>query len=78
MQGGDGGGGGGGSSRVLSLFVLAMMNTALVVGLEGFPTMAGFGLSLVTWYLIFGVIFFIPVGYVAAELGVGFPREGGV
>ena len=55
----DGGHGGGGSSRVLSLFVLAMMNTALVVGLEGFPTMAGFGLSLVTWYLIFGVIFFI-------------------
>ena len=72
------GGGGGASARVLSLFMLAMMNTALVVGLEGFPTMAGFGLSLVTWYLIFGLLYFIPVGLVAAELGVGFPREGGV
>ena len=69
---------GGGSNRVLSLFMLAMMNTALVVGLEGFPTMAEFGLSLVTWYLIFGLLYFIPVGLVAAELGVGFPREGGV
>ncbi|MDG2201034.1 MAG: APC family permease [Phycisphaerales bacterium] len=64
--------------RVLSLFMLAMMNTALVVGLEGFPTMAGFGLALVTWYLFFGLVYFIPVGFVAAELGVGFPREGGV
>ena len=69
---------GGGSNRVLSLFMLAMMNPALVVGLEGFPTMAEFGLSLVTWYLIFGLLYFIPVGLVAAELGVGFPREGGV
>lgn len=69
---------GGAPRRVLSLFMLAMMNTALVVGLEGFPTMAGFGLSLVTWYLIFGLLYFIPVGLVAAELGVGFPREGGV
>lgn len=58
--------------------MLAMMNTALVVGLEGFPTMAGFGLALVTWYLFFGLVYFIPVGFVAAELGVGFPREGGV
>ncbi len=66
------------SGRVLSLFVLAMMNTALVVGLEGFPTMAGFGLGLITWYLFFGLVYFIPVGFVAAELGVGFPREGGV
>ncbi|MCH2149429.1 MAG: APC family permease, partial [Phycisphaerales bacterium] len=72
------GGGGGASARVLSLFMLAMMNTALVVGLEGFPTMAGFGLSLITWYLVFGLLYFIPVGLVAAELGVGFPREGGV
>ena len=34
----------------LSLFVLAMMNVAVVVGLEGLPTMSNFGLSLIVIY----------------------------
>ena len=70
----------GGSSRrkPISLFVLAMMNTAVVVGLEGLPTVGSFGLSLIIYYAIFTLIFFLPVGLVAAELGVGWPHDGGV
>ncbi|MEE2907676.1 MAG: APC family permease [Planctomycetota bacterium] len=62
----------------LSLFVLAMMNVAVVVGLEGLPTMGNFGLSLVVIYAFFALIFFLPVGLTAAELGGGWPAEGGV
>jgi amino acid transporter len=62
----------------MTWFMLAMMNTAIVVGLEGLPEVGSFGLSLVVWYAAFTVLFFLPVGLVAAELGVGFPREGGV
>ena len=64
--------------RRVTLFVLAMMNTAIVVGLEGLPEVGSFGLSLIVWYALFTVLFFLPVGLVSAELGVGFPHEGGV
>ena len=54
------------------------MNTAVVVGLEGLPEVGSFGLSLIFYYAIFTVIYFLPIGLVAAELGVGFPGEGGI
>ncbi|MBG80188.1 MAG: hypothetical protein CMJ39_05695 [Phycisphaerae bacterium] len=62
----------------MSLFVLAMMNVAVVVGLEGLPTMGNYGLSLIVIYAFFTLIFFLPVGLAAAELGGGWPAEGGV
>ena len=64
--------------RRVSMFVLAMMNTAIVVGLEGLSEVGSFGLELVTYYAIFTLCFFLPVGLVAAELGAGWPHEGGV
>ena len=64
--------------KTISLFVLAMMNTAVVVGLEGLPEVGSFGLSLIFYYAIFTLVYFLPVGLVAAELGVGWPGEGGV
>ena len=66
------------SKRSISLFMLAMMNTAVVVGLEGLPEIGSFGLSLIFYYAIFTLIYFLPVGLVAAELGVGWPGAGGV
>ncbi len=70
--------GGGKPGKSISLFVLAMMNTAVVVGLEGLPEVGSFGLSLILYYAVFTLIFFLPVGLVAAELGVGWPHDGGV
>ena len=64
--------------KKISLFTLAMMNTAVVVGLEGLPEVGGFGLSLIFYYAIFTLVYFIPIGLVAAELGVGWPKDGGV
>ncbi len=65
-------------NKKLSLFTLAMMNTAIVVGLEGLPEVGGFGLSLIFYYAIFTLVYFLPIGLVAAELGVGWPKDGGV
>ena len=70
--------GGAKRSRPISLFVLAMMNTAVVVGLEGLPEVGSFGLPLIIYYAVFTLIFFLPVGLVAAELGVGWPHDGGI
>ena len=66
------------SKQKISLFMLAMMNTAVVVGLEGLPEVSSFGLSLIFYYAVFTLIYFLPVGLVTAELGVGWPGEGGV
>lgn len=55
-----------------------MMSTAVVVGLEGLPEVGSFGLPLIIYYAVFTVIFFLPVGLVAAELGVGWPHDGGI
>ena len=62
----------------LSVFVLAMMNVAIIMSLRGLPMMAKEGLSLV-FYLLFSTIFFlIPTALVSAELATGWPHGGGV
>ncbi len=62
----------------LSIFLLAMMNVAIILSLRGLPLMAKEGLSLV-FYLTFSlVVFLIPTALVSAELASGWPEEGGV
>lgn len=62
----------------LSVFVLAMMNVAVIMSLRGLPMMATEGLSLI-FYLLFSTLFFlIPVALVSAELATGWPHGGGV
>lgn len=64
--------------KSLNVFLLAMMNVAIVLSLRGLPLMAEEGLSLV-FYLLFSLfIFLIPTALVSAELASGWPEEGGV
>lgn len=62
----------------LSVFVLAMMNVAVVMSLRGLPIMAKEGLSMVFFLLFASLLFLIPVSLVSAELATGWPEEGGV
>ncbi len=66
------------NQKALSPFVLSMMITAIVIGLEGLPDMASYGLSLVTFYIFFAIVYFIPITLVTAELGAGWPGRGGI
>ena len=68
----------GSNQRVLSVFVLAMINIAAIVSLRTFPQMAFYGLASVFFYVIAGLLFFIPVALVSAELATGWPQTGGV
>ncbi len=68
----------GSNQRVLSVFVLAMINVAAIVSLRTFPQMAFYGLASVFFYVIAGFLFFIPVALVSAELATGWPQTGGV
>lgn len=66
------------SKRVLSVFSLVMINVIAVDSLRTLPLTAKLGLSLVSYYLVAAVVFFIPVALVAAELATAYPETGGI
>lgn len=65
-------------SRVLGLFGLAMINIVAIASLRDLPQMASYGLSLIFFYVLVALVFFIPVSLVAAELATAWPERGGV
>ena len=63
---------------VISVFSLAMLNVIAVDSLRSLPFAATFGFSLVFYYIIGALLFFIPCALVAAELATGWPIRGGI
>jgi len=61
---------------VLGVFVLAMLNVAIICTLRGLPVMAKEGLALVFYYAAAAVFFLIPISLVTAELATGWPPKG--
>jgi len=68
------------SNRVkpLGIFGLAMINVIAVDSLRSLPAGAEYGLSLVFFYLLAAICFFIPTALVTAELATAWPNTGGV
>lgn len=64
--------------KVLSVFSLVMINVIAVDSLRTLPISAKLGASLITYYVIAALAFFIPVALVAAELATAFPNRGGI
>lgn len=64
--------------RVLSVFTLVMINVIAVDNLRTLPVSAQLGCSLVSYYLLAAVLFFIPIALVAAELATAYPSTGGL
>ncbi len=62
----------------LSVFVLAMMNVAVIMSLRGLPMMAKEGLPMIFFLLFASLLFLVPVSLVSAELATGWPEDGGV
>lgn len=66
------------STKALSFFSLVMINVIAVDSLRSLPIGASYGLSVVTYYLIAGLLFFIPSALAAAELATRWPANGGI
>lgn len=64
--------------RVLSIFVLAMLNVAIMASLRNLPLVASYGLSVLVFFAIVAVFFLLPTALVSAELATGWPKTGGV
>lgn len=65
-------------SKNLGVFALVMINIIAVDNVRSLPFSATYGFSLVFYYLIAAIIFFIPIALVAAELATGWPNRGGI
>lgn len=65
-------------TKSLGVFQIVMINIIAVDSIRTLPFAASFGFSLVFYYLLIGVCFFIPSALVVAELGTGWPRTGGI
>jgi amino acid transporter len=64
--------------KILGFFQLVMINVIAVDSIRTLPFSAVLGFSLVFFYLLAAIIFFIPTALVSAELGTGWPNRGGI
>ena len=64
--------------RVISVFVLAMINIAAICNIANLPLTAQKGFSLLFLYGVASILFFIPCALISAELATGWPQRGGV
>ena len=53
--------------RTISIFMLLMINVAAVGSVKNWPLTAEYGFSSLFYLLLAGVIFLIPVSFIAAE-----------
>ncbi len=64
--------------KSLGLFSLVMMNVIAVDSVRTLSFSAVYGFSLVFFYLLAALVFFIPTALVSAELGSSWPDRGGI
>jgi len=64
--------------RVLSVFLLAMLNVSLMASLRTLPLVATYGLSALFYFSLVALLFLVPCALVSAELATGWPKEGGI
>lgn len=64
--------------KILGIFGLAMINIIAVDSLRSVPAGAEYGFSLVFFYLLAALFFFVPTALISAELATAWPNTGGV
>lgn len=64
-------------SKALSVFSLVMLNVIAVDSLRTLPISAAYGYSLIFYYVLAGLFFFIPTALITAELATAWPATGG-
>jgi len=66
------------SKKILGVYTLTMINVAAILSLRNLPVMAELGWASIFFYLLSGIVFFIPSALVSAELATGWATTGGV
>lgn len=66
------------SKKTLSVFSLVMINVIAIDSLRSLPLSAEYGTSLIAYYIIAAIAFFLPTAFVSAELASAWPETGGI
>ncbi len=67
------------TAKVLTVFLLAMINVAAVASLRVLPVVAEFGLQSIFYFTLGALVFFLPAAFVSAEMATMWPGKlGGV
>ena len=66
------------NKKILGVFAVTMINVIAVDSLRTLPFSAAFGLSLVFFYILAAIMFFLPIALISAELATGWPSKGGI
>ncbi len=64
--------------KALRLPDLTLFTVSAIVLLDTLAASASIGVSSLTWWVLLGVIFMLPIGLITAELGTSYPDEGGI
>lgn len=65
-------------NKTLSTLSLVMINVIAIDNLRSIPFSAQLGMSLICYYILAALLFFIPTALVTAELATAWPNKGGV
>lgn len=66
------------SPKTLGIFGLVMINVIAIDSIRTLPISAEYGASVIFYYLVAAITFFLPSAFVAAELATGWPETGGI
>lgn len=64
--------------KTFGLFSMTLFAVSAMLVLDTVATSAAIGVQGLSFWLLLGVLFFIPYGFITAELGSAWPQEGGI
>ena len=64
--------------KVFGLFSMVLFSVSAILVADTVGSSAAMGVQGLTFWIILGLLFFIPYGFVTAELGSAWPDEGGI
>ncbi len=64
--------------RSLGVRDMTLFTVSAILLLDTLAASASIGVSSITWWVILGVVFFVPYGLISAELGTTYPEQGGI
>ncbi|HQJ26552.1 MAG TPA: APC family permease [Thermoleophilia bacterium] len=64
--------------KAFGLVHMVLFSVSAILVADTVATSAAIGVQGLTWWVILAVLFFIPYGFVTAELGAAWPDEGGI
>jgi len=64
--------------KTMGIFSMTLFAVSAMITLDTVATSSALGVQSITFFILFAIIFFVPYGLVTAELGSGWPEEGGI